>query len=190
MRARYDPVPDRRALRLLAGLPRRHLSRPAAIGTNPPRPHLARRQLTECARAAVRTKGTYLAAHFAQLRGRAASPKRSARSATTCSSPTTTSSVTKSHSGSSVRTGSASATRPSTAHAGSSANSKRSATRSHSSESNDRRTSRLNHMGTQPFYMPSNGGATTLPGRTRKMRDSQVSVSDGLRRHPRSHENL
>jgi transposase len=32
-------------------------------------------QLTECARAAVRTKGTYLAAHFAQLRGRRGEPK-------------------------------------------------------------------------------------------------------------------
>jgi transposase len=32
-------------------------------------------QLTECARAAVRTKGTYLAAHYAQLRGRRGEPK-------------------------------------------------------------------------------------------------------------------
>jgi transposase len=32
-------------------------------------------QLTECARAAARTKGTYLAAHFAQLRGRRGEPK-------------------------------------------------------------------------------------------------------------------
>lgn len=32
-------------------------------------------QLTECARAAVRTKGTYLAAHFAQLRGRRGEPR-------------------------------------------------------------------------------------------------------------------
>jgi transposase len=34
-----------------------------------------RRGVTECAQAAVRTKGTYLAAHFAQLRGRRGEPK-------------------------------------------------------------------------------------------------------------------
>jgi hypothetical protein len=50
------------------------IGRPPAIGTNPPRTALAD-QLTECARAAVRTKGTYLAAHFAQLRGRRGEPK-------------------------------------------------------------------------------------------------------------------
>ena len=45
------------------------------IGTNPPRTSWLTSQLTECARAAVRTKGTYLAAHFAQLRGRRGEPK-------------------------------------------------------------------------------------------------------------------
>ena len=39
-------------------------------GTNPPRPRWLTDQLTECAKPAVRTKDTYLAAHYAQLRGR------------------------------------------------------------------------------------------------------------------------
>ena len=71
-------VPDRRALRLLGRrMPRPpRVSRPPALGTDPPRAELAApSQLTECARAAVRTKGTYLAAHFAQLRGRRGEPK-------------------------------------------------------------------------------------------------------------------
>jgi transposase len=38
-------------------------------GRTRPGPRWLTDQLTECARAAVRTKGTYLAAHFAQLRG-------------------------------------------------------------------------------------------------------------------------
>jgi transposase len=40
-----------------------------------PGPRWLTDQLTECARAAVRTKGTYLAAHYAQLRGRRGEPK-------------------------------------------------------------------------------------------------------------------
>ena len=39
-------------------------------GRTRPGPGWLTSQLTECARAAVRTKGTYLAAHYAQLRGR------------------------------------------------------------------------------------------------------------------------
>ena len=39
-------------------------------GRTRPGPAWLTSQLTECARAAVRTKGTYLAAHYAQLRGR------------------------------------------------------------------------------------------------------------------------
>ena len=39
-------------------------------GRTRPGPEWLTSQLTECARAAVRTKDTYLAAHFAQLRGR------------------------------------------------------------------------------------------------------------------------
>jgi transposase len=44
-------------------------------GRSRPGPSWLTSQLTECARAAVRTKGTYLAAHFAQLRGRRGEPK-------------------------------------------------------------------------------------------------------------------
>jgi transposase len=44
-------------------------------GRSRPGPVWLTSQLTECARAAVRTKGTYLAAHFAQLRGRRGEPK-------------------------------------------------------------------------------------------------------------------
>ena len=44
-------------------------------GRTRPGPSWLTSQLTECARAAVRTKGTYLAAHFAQLRGRRGEPK-------------------------------------------------------------------------------------------------------------------
>ena len=43
-------------------------------GRTRPGPSWLTAQLTECARAAVRTKGTYLAAHFAQLRGRRGEP--------------------------------------------------------------------------------------------------------------------
>jgi transposase len=44
-------------------------------GRTRPGPRWLTDQLTECARAAVRTKETYLAAHFAQLRGRRGEPK-------------------------------------------------------------------------------------------------------------------
>src|SRR5215212_9820419 len=44
-------------------------------GRTRPGPRWLTDQLTECARAAVRTKGTYLAAHFAQLRGPRGEPK-------------------------------------------------------------------------------------------------------------------
>ena len=44
-------------------------------GRTRPGPSWLTSQLTECARAAVRTKGTYLAAHYAQLRGRRGEPK-------------------------------------------------------------------------------------------------------------------
>jgi len=99
-------------------------------GRTRPGPRWLTDQLTECARAAVRTKETYMAAHFARplSAGAEASPKRSARSATICSSPTTTSFVTGSRSESSDLTGNASATRSSTAPDDSNDNSKRSAT--------------------------------------------------------------
>ena len=44
-------------------------------GRTRPGPSWLTSQLTECARAAARAKGTYLAAHFAQLRGRRGEPK-------------------------------------------------------------------------------------------------------------------
>ena len=44
-------------------------------GRTRPGPKWLTSQLTECARAAVRTKETYLASHFAQLRGRRGEPK-------------------------------------------------------------------------------------------------------------------
>jgi transposase len=44
-------------------------------GQTRPGPRWLTDALTECARAAARTKGTYLAAHFAQLRGRRGEPK-------------------------------------------------------------------------------------------------------------------
>jgi Transposase IS116/IS110/IS902 family len=44
-------------------------------GRTRPGPSWLTAQLTECARAAARAKGTYLAAHFAQLRGRRGEPK-------------------------------------------------------------------------------------------------------------------
>jgi transposase len=43
---------------------------PAQRSETRPGPVWLTSQLTECARAAVRTKDTYLAAHYAQLRGR------------------------------------------------------------------------------------------------------------------------
>jgi transposase len=44
-------------------------------GRTRPGPRWLTEALTECARAAVRTRGTYLAAHYAQLRGRRGEPK-------------------------------------------------------------------------------------------------------------------
>jgi transposase len=44
-------------------------------GQTRPGPRWLTDALTECAKAAARTKGTYLAAHFAQLRGRRGEPK-------------------------------------------------------------------------------------------------------------------
>jgi transposase len=44
-------------------------------GRTRPGPRWLTDTLTECARAAVRTRGTYLAAHYAQLRGRRGEPK-------------------------------------------------------------------------------------------------------------------
>jgi transposase len=44
-------------------------------GPTRPGPRWLTDTLTECARAAVRTRGTYLAAHYAQLRGRRGEPK-------------------------------------------------------------------------------------------------------------------
>jgi hypothetical protein len=45
------------------------ISRPSEVGSNASGTRLADlSQLTECARAAVRTKETYLASHYAQLR--------------------------------------------------------------------------------------------------------------------------
>jgi transposase len=44
-------------------------------GQTRPRPRWLTDTLTECARAAARAKGTYFAAHFAQLRGRRGEPK-------------------------------------------------------------------------------------------------------------------
>jgi hypothetical protein len=62
------------------------------------------------AKAAARTKGTYLQAHSLSCADGAVSPPRSALSGTTSSSLPTTSSATKSHSASSAPTGNASAT--------------------------------------------------------------------------------
>ena len=78
MRSRHDRVPDRRAFRDLGRrVPRPPpISRPQTeIRTNAPGLSWLTAQLTECARAAVRTKGTYFAAHYAQLRGRRGEPK-------------------------------------------------------------------------------------------------------------------
>ena len=91
-----------------------------------------RTALTQAAHAAVRTKGTYLASHYWQLRGRRGEPKRSARPGTTSSPPTTTSSATGSPTASSDPTGSPAATHPNTEPANSSNSSKRSATTSRS----------------------------------------------------------
>jgi hypothetical protein len=51
------------------------ISRAPAIRANPPRTTLANRRADRGRKAAARTKGTYLAAHHAQLRGRRGEPK-------------------------------------------------------------------------------------------------------------------
>jgi transposase len=65
------------ALRLVGrGCPGHHESAGhRCSGRTRPGPRWLTDALTECARAAVRTKGTYLAAHYAQLRGRRGEPK-------------------------------------------------------------------------------------------------------------------
>ena len=77
MRRGHDTVPDRRALRLLGrACPGHHESAGRRrSGQTRPGPRWLTDALTECAKAAARTKGTYLAAHFAQLRGRRGEPK-------------------------------------------------------------------------------------------------------------------
>ena len=71
VRSRHERVPDGRALRFLGGAcPGHHDPPVAGVKATRPGPAWLTSQLTECARAAVRTKGTYLAAHYAQLRGR------------------------------------------------------------------------------------------------------------------------
>lgn len=84
-------------------------------GKTRPGPKWLRQALTEAAKAAARTRGTYLAAHHAQIGVVAGRPRPPARPATTFSSPTTTSSVTACRSASSARTGWPVATRSSTA---------------------------------------------------------------------------
>jgi transposase len=97
-------------------------------GRTRPGPRWLTDQLTECARAAVRTKDTYLAAHFAQLRGRRGEPKAIGAIRHDLLVAYPTSSATKSPTATSGPTGNASATQSSTAPAGSNDNSKRSAT--------------------------------------------------------------
>jgi transposase len=101
-------------------------------GRTRPGPRWLTDQLTECARAAVRTKGTYLAAHYAQLRGRRGEPKAIGAIRHDLLVAYYHIVRDKSHSGNSARTGNASATPSSTAPAGSGASLKRSATPSRS----------------------------------------------------------
>ena len=72
MRSRYEPVPDRGHFASWAGVcPGHHESaRRRRSGRTRPGPRWLTEQLTESAKAAVRTKDTYLAAHYSQLRGR------------------------------------------------------------------------------------------------------------------------
>ena len=73
MRPRHGAVPDRRALCVLGLGPAQVITnRPAddAPARRGPGPRWLTDTLTECAKAAARTKGTYFAAHFAQIRGR------------------------------------------------------------------------------------------------------------------------
>ena len=104
-------------------------------GRTRPGPRWLTDQLTECARAAVRTKGTYLAAHYAQLRGRRGEPKAIGairHDLLVAYYHVVRDQVPFRELG---PTGSASATRPDTARADSNVNSKRSATRSTSNTS-------------------------------------------------------
>jgi transposase len=98
-------------------------------GQTRPGPRWLTDALTECAKAAARTKGTYLAAHFAQLRGRRGEPK--AIGAIRHDILVAYYHIVRDqvHSASSDPTGSASATPSSTAPAACNANSKPSATR-------------------------------------------------------------
>ena len=77
VRSRHERVPDRRALRLLGRrLPRPPpISRPPEIGTNPPRAQLADLPADRVRPRRRPNQRTYLASHFAQLRGRRGEPK-------------------------------------------------------------------------------------------------------------------
>ena len=99
-------------------------------GRTRPGPRWLTEALTESAKAAARSKGTYFAAHHAQLRGRRGEPRAIGALGTTSSSRTSTSSATRSRSASSDQTGKRSAPHQNTAPAGCNARSKRSATKS------------------------------------------------------------
>jgi transposase len=75
-------------------------------GRTGPGPRWLTDALTEAAKAAARTKGTYLAVHRAQLRGRRSEPKAIGAARHDIFVATTTSSATKSRSASSVPTSS------------------------------------------------------------------------------------
>ncbi len=96
-----------------------------------------RTELTAAAKAAGRTKGTYLAAHQAQIKARRGYPRPSARPVTTSSWRSSTSSMTVFRSASSVRTGTSSATRPNIAPDGWSSSSNSSGTPSPSNRPPD-----------------------------------------------------
>ena len=110
----------------------RQSARRQRSGHTRPGPHWLREALTESAKAAARTKGTYLAAHHAQLRGRRGEAKATGATRHDILVAYTTSSATRSRSASWDPTGSAAATRPSAAPNASSNSSRRSATRSSS----------------------------------------------------------
>ena len=145
------------------------IGRPPEIRTKPPRTQLAHLTANRVRKGSRPHEG-YLPSPRTSRSSAAgvASPKRSARSATTCSSPTTTSFATKSHSGSSVRTGNASATQSSTAPADSNANSKRSATPSRSkSPSRRKQTKPPNPADNPAAYRPAQPPVRTTPAQTR-----------------------
>jgi Transposase IS116/IS110/IS902 family len=129
-------------------------------GRTRPGPRWLTDQLTECAKAAVRTKNTYLAAHYAQLRGRRGEAKAIGAIRPTCSSRTSTSSATESRTGTSDPTGNASGTPSSTAPDAYSANSKPSATPSPSTKSNHRPHNKPpNPPTSEPGYRRPTAGA-------------------------------